>query len=380
MPLRIRKKVERGSSKLIYLQVKEMLRNSIERGELKQGEPLPGRVKLCEMFGTNRLTVDRAIRELMREGWLISVKGKGTFVSHPNSRPSTATMTFAIVWSQRGISEQQNIYWAPLLRGIAQTTSELGIQLQFREMNPTFYLDFFRESHADGMIVLAPTVEDELVLKDLRKHRVPFVATSSIFDDKSLPCIGIDNFSGVKQALEHLWSLGHRQIAIVDLDLRQTDLLQRWDAFRKLMGEAGYKIDPRWALLYPDRWCIDKEEYVRQWLKSIPLPTAIFAADYEMTIAVFVALKDLGLKIPDQISLLGFDDPPMVALLEPPLTSIRQPVEEIGQRAVKKLYDALQKGVMPEGTEVLMTELIVRASTAPFSQDRASIDIQRSER
>lgn len=378
MPLRIRHKVERGSSKLIYLQVKEALRNSIERGELKQGEPLPGRVKLCEMFGTNRLTVDRAIRELVREGWLVTVKGKGTFVSHPDSRSSTATMTFAVVWSQRGISEQQNIYWGPLLRGIAQTTSELGIQLQFREMNPVFYLDFFRESKADGMIVLAPTVEDEIVLSGLRKHSVPFVATSSVYEDRSLPCVGVDNFSGVKQALEHLWSLGHRQIAIVDLDLRQTDLLQRWDAFRKLMGEAGYKIDPRWVLLYPDRWCIDKEETVKGWLESIPLPTAIFGADYEMTLAVFSALKSFGVKIPEQVSLIGFDDPPMAAFLEPPLTVIRQPVGEIGKRAVRKLHDALQKGMMLEGTEILTTELIVRSSTAPCSQNRSGIDMGRS--
>jgi len=380
MPLRVRKKVERGSSKLIYLQVKEMLRSSIERGELKQGEPLPGRVKLCQMFGTNRLTVDRAIRELVREGWLVSIKGKGTFVSHPNSRPPTATMTFAVVWSQRGISEQQNIYWGPLLRGIAQTTSELGIQLQFREMNPAFYLDFFRESRADGMIVLAPTVEDELVLQELRKHRIPFVATSSVYEDRSLPCVGVDNFAGVKQALEHLWSLGHKQIAFVDLDLRQTDHQQRWDAFRQLMGEAGYTIDPRWTLLYPVRWCVDIDEFVRRWLRSIPLPTAIFGADYEMTLAIFRALKELEVKIPDQVSLVGFDDPPMAAFLEPPLTAVRQPVEEIGRRAVKKLHDAMQKGVMPEGTEILMPELIVRSSTATCNQDRAGVDMQRSKR
>ncbi|MCS7186728.1 MAG: GntR family transcriptional regulator [Armatimonadota bacterium] len=366
MPLRVRKKVERGSSKLIYLQVKEMLRSSIERGDLKQGEPLPGRVKLCEMFGTNRLTVDRAIRELVREGWLVTVKGKGTFVSHPNSRPSVVTMTFAVVWSQRGISEQQNIYWGPLLRGIAQTTSELGIQLQFREMNPTFYLDFFRESRVDGMIVLAPTIEDEIVLHELRKHRVPFVATSSVYEDKSLPCVGIDNFAGVKQALEHLWSLGHRQIAFVDLDLKQTDHQQRWDAFRQLMGEAGCLVDPRWMLLYSDRWCIDIDKFVHRWLKSIPMPTAIFGADYEMTLAIFKTLKGLGVKIPQQVSLVSFDDPPVASFLDPPLTAVRQPVEEIGQRAVKKLYEALQRGVVSEETEVLTPELIVRASTAPL--------------
>lgn len=363
MPLQVRKKVERGSSKLIYLQVKEMLKASIERGELKQGEPLPGRVKLCEMFGANRLTVDRAIRELVREGWLISVKGKGTFVSHPNSHASTATMTFAVVWYQRGISEQHNIYWGPLLKGIAEMTSELGIRLQFREMNPLFYREFFQKSRLDGMIVLAPLLEDEAVLRELRSHHIPFVATSSVYDDRSLPCIGIDNFEGVKKALEHLWALGHKRIAIVDLDMRQTDLQQRWDAFRELMGEAGYSIDPRWALLFPDRWHIDRDRLVKQWLESIPLPTAIFGADYEMTLSVFKALKELKVSIPEQVSLIGFDDPPMTAFLEPPLTAIRQPVEEIGRRAIKKLYESLQKGVMTEGTEILMPELVIRAST-----------------
>jgi DNA-binding LacI/PurR family transcriptional regulator len=104
---------------------------------------------------------------------------------------------------------------------------------------------------------------------------------------------------------------------------------------------------------------------VKQWLSSVPLPTAIFGADYEMTLSAFTAIKELGLKIPDQVSLVSFDDPPMAAFLEPPLTAVRQPVEEIGRRAVKKLYEALQKGVMPEGTEIFSPELVVRASTSP---------------
>ncbi len=364
MPLRIRQKVERGTSKLIYLQVKEALRDSIERGELKPGEPLPGRVRLCQMFGANRLTVDRAIRELIQEGWLIAIKGKGTFVAYPNSRSAAATMTFAVVWSHKDIGDQQNIYWGPLLRGIAHASSELNIQLQFRQMSPDFFQDFFRESRVNGLIVLAPMVDDELVLQKLKAHRIPFVATSSIYEDKSLPCVGIDNFSGVQQALEHLWSLGHRRIAIVNLDLRQTDLHQRWEAFRRLMGEAGYAIDPRWALLFPNRWCVEMETVVRQWLEAVPLPTAIFGADYEMTLATFKALKERGLQIPQQISLVGFDDPPAVAFLDPPLTTVRQPVEEIGKRAVRKLCEALQKEQMPEGTEILTPELVVRGSCA----------------
>jgi LacI family transcriptional regulator len=69
--------------------------------------------------------------------------------------------------------------------------------------------------------------------------------------------------------------------------------------------------------------------------------------------------------VPQEMSLISFDDPPTAAFLDPPLTAVRQPVEALGQRAVQKLYDALQKGVMPEGTELLPPELIVRDSTAP---------------
>ncbi|MFA0751309.1 MAG: hypothetical protein SLRJCFUN_001712, partial [Candidatus Fervidibacter sp.] len=286
MPLKVTRRVERRSAQPLYQQVKEALKESIERGELKPGEPLPGRVELCRLFGTNRLTVDRAVYELVREGWLVAVKGKGTFVATPQEQPRQQTiLTFAVVWSHYGVHEN-NIYWGPLLRGISHEAGELGVRLLFREVLPSFYADLFKEVRADGLIVLAPLVEDELVLRELQKARIPFVATSSAYEDFTLPCIDTDNFAGVKAALEHLWALGHQKIALVDLDLKQTDLLRRWQAFQKLMGEAGYKLDPRWALLFPDRRLGVREEVVRRWLDSVPFPTAIFAADYETTLVV----------------------------------------------------------------------------------------------
>lgn len=374
MPLKVKRRVERHSAQPLYQQVKEALRESIERSELKPGEPLPGRLELCRLFGTNRLTVDRAITELVQEGWLMAVKGKGTFVATPKEQPRQhATLTFVVVWSHDGIHEN-NIYWGPLLRGISHEAGEVGARLLFREVPTAFYADLFREVRADGLIVLAPLVEDELVLKQLRDHRVPFVATSSAYEDHSLPCVDTDNFTGVKAALEHLWQLGHREIAMVNLDLKQTDLLRRWEAFQKLMGDAGYPFDPRWALLFPDRRLGVREETVRRWLNSVPLPTAIFAADHETTLVVLKVLREQGIKVPDHLSIVGFDDPASAAFLDPPLTTVRQPVEQLGRRAVQKLTDALRKGVMPQGMELLAPELVVRQSTAPPSQrpvDRA---------
>ncbi|MFA0762930.1 MAG: hypothetical protein XFASWVDF_000649 [Candidatus Fervidibacter sp.] len=97
----------------------------------------------------------------------------------------------------------------------------------------------------------------------------------------------------------------------------------------------------------------------------VPLPTAIFAAAYEMALVTLKALQRQGIAVPEQVSLVSFDDPTSAAFLDPPLTTVRQPLEALGQRAVQKLYDALKKGVMPEGTELLPPELIVRDSTAP---------------
>lgn len=354
-------------AKPVWLQVKEALQSSIEQGELKPGEPLPGRAQLCRLFSTNRLSVDRAIAELVREGWLIAIRGKGTFVAEPDIRRSIAALTFAVVWSHP-VTTKDNIYWGPLLRGISYAASELEVRLLFRYCPPDSFRDLFREAQVDGLIVLTPHVDDELVLNDLRRNCLPFVATSSAYEDDSLPCVDIDNFAGVRQVLEHLWGLGHQQIAIVNLALQSTDLLRRWEAFQKLMGEANFRFDPRWAVLFPShRWgMIDLwTNWMERWLSEVPLPTAIFAAAYEMALVVLKSLQKQGIAVPQQVSLVGFDDPASAAFLEPPLTTVRQPLEALGRRAVKKLYDALQRGVMPEGTELLQPELVVRQSTAP---------------
>lgn len=370
MPLQTPQRVSRKSAKPVYRQVKEALKKSIECGELKPGEVLPGRLELCRLFGANRLAIDRAIAELVREGWLVSIKGKGTFVADTKNRERISVLTFGVVWAHP-VTTKDNIYWGPLLRGISYAASDLEVRLLFRHCPSDTFRDLFREAKVDGLIVLAPHVDDEIVLKELRRDRIPFVATSSAYEDDSLPCVDTDNFAGVRQALEHLWGLGHQQIAIVNLSLQSTDLLRRWEAFQRLMGEANLRLDPRWAVLFPShRWgAIDSWiGWMERWLSEVPLPTAIFASAYEMALVVLKALQRQGIAVPQQVSLVGFDDPASAAFLEPPLTTVRQPLEALGRRAVQKLYDALEKGVMPEGTELLQPELVVRHSTAPLRE------------
>lgn len=369
MPFRTVQRVNRQIAKPVYWQIKEAIKASIERGDLKPGEVLPGRLELCRLLGTNRPAVDRAIAELVKEGWLVSIKGKGTFIAEAPGQGKSKVLTCAVIWFVPEAPQLEDAtYWGPLMRGITQGAAKREIRLLFRYCPPEEVDKFVRTFQVDGLIVLAPYVENESVLLRLRQQGIPFVALAAAFEDDSLPCVDVENFMGVRLALEHLWGLGHRQIAIVDLALKGSDLLQRWEAFQRLMGSAGLSIDPRWTLLMPTYPSGDVEITVvrlTRWLSEIPLPTAIFAATYDMALATLQALRRQGIAVPQEMSLISFDDPPIAAFLDPPLTAVRQPVEALGQRAVQKLYDALQKGVMPEGTELLAPELIMRASTAP---------------
>ncbi len=364
MPLRVLQRMNRQGTKPIYWQVKEMLKANIERGNLKPGEVLPGRLELCRLLGASRPAVDHAIAELVKEGWLVSIKGKGTFVA---DRTTDYLTTITVVWSH-SVTTQDNIYWGPLFRGISYAAGELKVRLLFQQCSPTAFLGLLKETKADGLLVLAPHIDDEVVLHDLRRKRCPFVAVSSYFKDETLPCVGIDNFAGVRKALEHLWGLGHMKIGMVNLALQSTDLLRRWEAFQSLMGERGLPLDLRWVVLSTayrwgevDIWV----EEMERWVRSVPLPTAILTAAYDMALIVLKALKQQGISVPQEVSLVSFDDPASAAFLEPPLTTVRQPLETLGRRSVQKLYDALREEVMPEGTELLPPELVVRSSTAP---------------
>ena len=134
------------------------------------------------MLGTNRPAVDRAITELVREGWLISIKGKGTFVAEALGQGKSKVLTCAVVWFVPQAPQLEDVtYWGPLMRGIAQGAEEREIRLLFRYCPPEEVGKFVRTFQVDGLIVLAPYVENESVLLHLRQQGIPFRGTCRCF-------------------------------------------------------------------------------------------------------------------------------------------------------------------------------------------------------
>lgn len=233
------------------------------------------------------------------------------------------------------------------------------------------------EAAVDGLIVLAMTDDDPLLEAALGR-RLPLV----LIDQGSrpgVPSVGIDDEGGARVAAAHVLSLGHRRIGIIALgrdhsgpalaatprDAAHPVARLRLRGYAAATAEAGIS----WAEI-PVFECASLEpangaEAAAWLLGREPRPTALLAMSDQLALGALDAARELGLNVPDDLSVVGFDDVPAAARAEPALTTVRQPHVEKGRRAARLLLDTL-RGPAPDGPQgiILPTELIVRRSTA----------------
>ena len=208
----------------------------------------------------------------------------------------------------------------------------------------------------DGAILVTPTVLG-------RQATVPVVAIDPHYGPSQIPTVDADSFTGAKLATAYLLGLGHRRIAFLGgrEDLESAHL--REEGFREAMAEAGVPVNE--ALVRPTHFQPQLAEVEARALLTLPEPpTAIFAANditAERTIGV---ARSLGLGVPTDLSVLGFDDIPEAALCTPPLTTVRQPLEDMGEAAMQMLLDLLD-GLERSTHTRLPVELVIRDSCAP---------------
>jgi len=208
----------------------------------------------------------------------------------------------------------------------------------------------------DGAILVTPTVVET-------KQGFHVVAIDPHTGPTGMPTVDSDNFAGAMLATNYLLGLGHRRIGFLGgrPDLESARL--REAGFRRAMAEAGVSVDE--ALVRVGGYRIETAEGpARQLLSQDDRPTAIFAANDLSAIATVTAARSLALTVPDDLSVIGFDNVPESALASPPLTTIKQPLQQMGAKALRLLVDLIA-GVERETHLRLPTELVVRASCAP---------------
>ncbi|MFF4253470.1 LacI family DNA-binding transcriptional regulator [Streptomyces sp. NPDC001663] len=262
--------------------------------------------------------------------------------------------------------------WAvEIIRGVEEVAHAAGVgtvvsAIHGRSGDAREWMRNLRARASDGVILVTSALEPVLH-EELRALGVPLVvvdpAGSPALD---VPTIGAANWSGGMAATEHLLSLGHRRIGLIAGPPRLLCSRARLDGYRAALEGAGIALDE--TLVVPGDFHPESGFTGCNALLDLPEPpTALFAASDQMALGAIEALRRRGLRVPEDMSVVGFDDLPEVRWSAPPLTTVRQPLADMGKLAVRTVL-RLARDEQPDSPRVeLGTELVVRSSTAPPS-------------
>ncbi len=250
-----------------------------------------------------------------------------------------------------------------VLNGIVNETEahhyDLSLITRCDQSHPTDLLNAILGGKMDGVIVVAPKTNSRL-LPLLREESLPMV----VIDGDPEQCDNIfvvNNKQSVRIAVQHLYDLGHRNIGYIAGPQEQYAARVRKDAFFERMSMLGMPIRFEWIQSGAFNFQSGAEA-ARRILRNDELPTAIFCGNDEMAFGAMEALQQSGLHIPDDISVMGFDDAPLAPHSSPPLTTVRHPIDEIARAATVALLEFIDNGAVIV-SKMFPGELVVRKST-----------------
>jgi len=267
----------------------------------------------------------------------------------------------------------ENVFLSPYLQlalnGIANEAGRIHQDLllftRFNETECDDMISVLVDGRVDGVIFVAPHFSHKTVEMATSLH-LPCVAVSGA-PVEGVRSYSVDNEAGMNQALEHLYQLGHRKIAHIAGRLDMQDALLRLQAYQSFLRKFGLGYREEWVGM--GQFVIEGGKRAAANLLALPdPPTAIVCANDEMAIGALFYAYEIGLKVPEQLSIVGFDMSPASANVYPSITTVRQPIEELGRAAVTALSELIS-GKEPVGETVFPTQLVVRGSSgAPFTR------------
>ena len=218
-----------------------------------------------------------------------------------------------------------------------------------------------RESQIDGLIITTTNLKGN-VLKNLVDESFPFVLLFSTVKGGPFSAVGIDNFRGGYLATEHLVALEHKRIGMVAGNFSMTDRsYHRWHGYKSCLKDNGIPYDKE-LLVQTDYSLLGGEESIKKLLDLPSPPTAVFCSNDYIALGALKGARDMGLTLPKDLSIVGFDDMQTASYMVPALTTVHQPAYEMGQRAAELLLQLIEAPSKPV-QNMMETNLIVREST-----------------
>ncbi len=262
--------------------------------------------------------------------------------------------------------EIANPFFAELAASIEAEAERQGyaVYISSTRGDPAREADAIRrlaDQHVDGLIMMTNRPDDGSLAALLRRHNNVVLVDEDV-PETNLPRIFVENEKGAYLATVHLIDAGHRDIALIGGPHGLLSVWERRAGFERAMRERGLPLRPEWTLL---------GDYSRQFghdsllklLDQDVRPTAILACSDYIAVGVLHAARQRGLVVPADMSLVGFDDMPFAELVDPPLTTVRQPIAEMGRLAFERLLALLANSPAPPLTR-LPVELVLRRSVA----------------
>lgn len=256
-------------------------------------------------------------------------------------------------------------FFSEIIRGIDQTAQRHGYHLlvsgshdQAGEIEAA--LQSMR-GRVDGLIVMSPNLDARGAVRHL-SALFPVVLLNCAAEAGALDTITIANRAGARDMVRHLIALGHRRIAIITGAAHNYDAVERRRGYHAALRAAGIAPHATWEVAGDFG---ERSGYVaaRELLRTTPRPTAIFASNDAMAIGAISALREAGVRVPADIAVAGFDDIPMAAYINPPLTTVHVDIPALGERAAERLIDALHGGNGQKAQrEQLPTRVVIRDS------------------
>ena len=273
-----------------------------------------------------------------------------------------ATHTLALL-----MPDITNPFFPDLVKGIQLLADERGYTVLLCSVagdaaREEEYLEMLSAKQVDGALLVGLVCGREAIAR-FAGHGIPIVSLDRNIDYPTAPLVQVNHRRGARAATEHLLQLGHRLVAHLSGPIGLRVSHERLAGYREALSRAGVAYDPR-LVVSGDFTEEAGYEGIEALLRRATPFTAVFAANDLAAIGATAALRDGGRRVPEDVSVVGFDDIRLAAYTSPALTTIRQPTYEMGRRATELLIDAVHGRTLGPGRQVVFEgELIIRASS-----------------
>jgi GntR family transcriptional regulator, arabinose operon transcriptional repressor len=365
------------AQKTKYNMVKEKITDWITSGKVKPGEKIHSENELVKMFGVSRHTVRQAVGDLVHEGWLYREQGAGTFCSFRQEENEQTVLPAQTNGKNIGVITTyiSDYIFPSIIRGIESYLTAQGYSLTFACTDNDIEkekqcLQTMLSRNIDGLIVeptkssiYNPNIHYYL---ELEQHNIPYLMINQFYPQLAPPHIVVNDEHGGYIATEHLIKLGHRKI----IGLFKTDDLQgvnRMQGFIRAFREHGITFFPDMVISYSTEDMNEKvNDQLNKFYSSDDRPTAIVCYNDQLALMVLDVLRNHQISVPEDVSVVGYDDSFLAETFEVKLTSVAHPKMEMGIEAAKRIVSAVEGKDNNPQSIIYEPELVVRNSTAPI--------------